>query len=130
MRNRMISARIGLERNQANLSNADLAENTGIDAAALEKYEKDAAPIPLSELEIIAQKLNIPIEDLFDQTGPSGKLRKEQEFLAVFKALPEDLQQFICQPVNLPFLELAKHFQGMPVDKLRAIAESLLEITY
>jgi hypothetical protein len=44
--------------------------------------------------------------------------------------LPDDLQQFICQPVNRPFLELAKHLQGMPVDKLRSIAESLLEITY
>jgi transcriptional regulator with XRE-family HTH domain len=130
LRNRMICARIGLERTQANLSITDLAEKTGLPIETLEKYEKDSLPIPLSELEIIAQKLKIPIEDLFDQKGPAGKQRKEQELLAVFKELPEELQQFICQPVNRPFLELAKHFEGMPVDKLRSIAESLLEITY
>ena len=130
LRNRIISARIGLERNQASLSIENLSESTGLGAAVLEKYEKDGMPIPLSELEIIARELNIPIEDLFDQKGPAGKQRKEQEVLAVIKELPEDLQQFICQPVNRPFLELAKRFQGMPVDKLRTIAESLLEITF
>jgi len=130
MRNRMISARIGLERSQANVSLADLAERTGIKLETLEKYEKGGGPVPLSELEIISKNLNIPIEDLYDQKGPSGKQRKEQEMLAVFRELPEELQQFICQPVNRPFLEMAQHFQDMPVDKLRSIAESLLEITY
>jgi transcriptional regulator with XRE-family HTH domain len=130
MRNRMISARIGLERSQANLSIADLAEKTGLSAELLEKYEKDGVAIPLADLEILAQKLKIPIEDLFDLKGPAGKQRKEQEMLAVFKEMPEELQRFICQPINRPFLELALHFQGMPVDKLRSIAESLLEITY
>ena len=130
LRNRMISARIGLERSQANLSVADLAEKTGLPVDSLDKYEKEALPIPVPELENLAQKLGIPMEDLFDHKGPSGKQRKEQEMLALFNELPDELQQFVCQPVNRPFLELALHLQGMPVDKLRSIAESLLEITY
>jgi transcriptional regulator with XRE-family HTH domain len=130
LRNRMISARLGLERSNANLSLDELAEKTGLTPEILEKYEKEAAPIPLAQLEILTKKLGIPIEDLFDQKGPAGKQRKEQEMMALFKDLPEELQQFVCQPVNRPFLELALHFQGMPVDKLRSIAESLLEITY
>ncbi|MCE1254249.1 MAG: transcriptional regulator [Anaerolineae bacterium] len=130
LRNRVISARIGLERTQANLSSADLAEKTGIPAAMLEKYEKESLSIPLPELEAISQVLEIPLDSLFDQKGPAGKKRVEQEYLNTFRELPEELQAFISQPVNRPFIELAFRLQNMPVDKLRSIAESLLEITY
>lgn len=130
LRNRMTSARLGLERSQANLSLEDLANQTGIDPSELEKYEKEAVPIPLPELEALCLVLEIPIEELFDQKGPAGKQRKEQELLRHLSTLPEDLQNFIRQPVNQPFLELAMRLQGMPVDKLRSIAEGLLEITY
>ena len=130
LRNRMISARVGLERSQNNLTNQDLAEKTSLDPSILEKYEKEGNGIPLPELEVISQALNIPIEDLFDQKGPAGKKRIEQEMLNRFKELPEELQHFVCQPVNRPFLELALHLQTLPVNKLRSVAESLLEITY
>ena len=130
LRNRVISARIGLERSQANLSNTELAEKTGITPAELERYEKESAAIPLPELEVITQVLEIPIEALFDQKGPAGKKRIEEEYLNTFRELPEEVQIFISQPVNRPFLELAFRLQNLPVDKLRSIAESLLEITY
>jgi hypothetical protein len=44
--------------------------------------------------------------------------------------LPEDVREFICKPVNLPYLKLAMRLSELSVEKLRAVAEGLLEITY
>jgi transcriptional regulator with XRE-family HTH domain len=130
LRNRIINARIGLEKTQADLSNEGLAEKTGIASDTLNKYEKDNQPIPLPQLEILAQTLGIPIEIFFDQKGPAGQKRTDQEQLKALKEMPEELQRFICQPVNRPYIELAHRLQGLSVEKLRSIAEGLLEITY
>ena len=46
-----------------------------------------------------------------------------------FKEMPPELQAFVAKPINLPYLELAQRLSEMSVDKLRAVAEGLLEIT-
>jgi hypothetical protein len=40
------------------------------------------------------------------------------------------MQNFVCKPVNRPYLELAKKLSGMSTDKLRSLAEDILEITF
>ena len=44
--------------------------------------------------------------------------------------LTPEMQQFVEKPVNQPYLEIAMRLSELPVDKLRTLAESLLEITY
>ena len=46
-----------------------------------------------------------------------------------FLDLPKELQAFVCQPVNRPYLELAMKLSSMSTDKLRSVAEGLLDIT-
>jgi transcriptional regulator with XRE-family HTH domain len=46
-----------------------------------------------------------------------------------FPGLSDDLREFITKPVNVPYLELAMKLSRMDANKLRDIAESLLEIT-
>ena len=46
-----------------------------------------------------------------------------------FSKLPLDMQQFVSKPANLPYLELAQRLSEMSVERLRAVAEGLLEIT-
>ena len=46
-----------------------------------------------------------------------------------FLDLPEELQAFVCLPVNRPYLELALKLSDMSKDKLRSVAEDLLDIT-
>ena len=41
----------------------------------------------------------------------------------------EDIQNFVCQPVNRPYLELAMKLSSMSREKLRSVAEGLLDIT-
>lgn len=130
IRNRLIAASIKLIRTNAGMSLAQLAEATGIGEETLTKYEQGESDIPLPELELIASGYNKPIEDFFDQKGVAGRQRSRDELIQLFFQLPDDLQQFAAQPVNRPYLELAKKLSDMDVQKLRDIAEKLLEITY
>jgi hypothetical protein len=83
----------------------------------------------LPELEAILAVLGARIEDFFDQSGPVGKWMTEQIAMQKFLELPEDMQNFACQPVNRPYLELAMKLSEMSTDRLRSVAEGLLDIT-
>jgi hypothetical protein len=39
------------------------------------------------------------------------------------------MQEFACKPVNRPYLELAMKLSNMSTEKLRSVAEDLLDIT-
>jgi hypothetical protein len=59
-----------------------------------------------------------------------GKWFAQQEAAQRFLELPVELQEFVAAPVNQPYLELAQELSEMSLDKLRSVAESLLEITF
>jgi len=130
LRQRMIGARLRLGRQQHNLTLGDMAEKVGLDENTLTQYEMGIRPIPLPELEILAEALELRLEDLFDQRGPVGEWRLRHQAIQQFMELPQELQDFIRKPVNRPYLELAMRLSELSADKLRAVAESLLEITY
>jgi transcriptional regulator with XRE-family HTH domain len=130
LRNRVIGATLRLSRSNANLSLSQLAEKTSIPEATLQRYEMGELPIPLPELELINTAFGQPIDTHFDQRGPIGRMRAQQEAIQKFLELSPELQHFVTRPVNLPYLQLAMRMSEFNVEKLRAIAESLLEITY
>ncbi len=130
LRNRLIGAAIRLGRTKAGLSTREISEKTGIAEDLLQKYELGEVAVPLPELEVIASALDTPIEGFFDQKGPIGHRRLQQDLTQQFLSLPPELQEFIAQPVNQPYLELAKRLSQLDVQKLRSVAESLLEITF
>lgn len=130
LRNRLIGASIRLGRTNVGLAAQDLAAKTGLSEETLNKYELGEIPVPLPELEVIAAALDTPVERYFDQKGPIGHQRVQQELIQQFLTLPEELQEFITRPVNLPYLELAQRLSRLDVQKLRSIAEGLLEITF
>ena len=116
-------------RTQASLSLEDLAQEAGISAASLQLYEQGDAPIPLPELEVLAGTLNNTITYFEDQQGPIGSKFTEKRNVNEFLQLPVDLQSFVGNAVNRPYLELAVRLSELKVEKLRALAEGLLEIT-
>jgi transcriptional regulator with XRE-family HTH domain len=130
IRNKMISARIRLTRTNLNLSFAQLAEKTGISEDNLRMSEQGDHPIALPDLEIITEALQIPLKELFDNHGPIGEWRNRQQAFNKFMELDSTLRDFICLPVNEPYLNLAHRLSGLSVEKLRLVAEALLEITY
>jgi hypothetical protein len=52
-----------------------------------------------------------------------------EEAIQNFLDLPMEMRQFVALPVNRPYLELAMKLSSMSKDKLRSVAEDLLDIT-
>jgi len=129
LRQRIVGLLLRQARQKAGLSQEELAEKAGIDAALVDSYEMGETPVPVPHLEAFASLLNCPVQDFRDQTGPLAEWAAQQQNLQDFKSLPPDLQRFVSRPVNRPYLELAQRLSEMDVKKLRAVAEGLLEIT-
>jgi len=130
LRQRVIATHLKLTRMEAGITQKVLSLATGISTGRLKKFENNESSIPLFDMLLISDELKIPYSDLFVQSGKVGKWRKQQEMMEHIAILPEEIQQFVSQPVNRPYLELAKKLSKLSADKLRAIAEGLLEITY
>ena len=129
LRQRMIGALLRQERNTASLSIKALTQETGIPVGRIKAYELGERAIPLPELEALLTALGGRIETFFDQSGPIGQWMTDQKSMQQFLGLPKELQTFVCQPVNRPYLELAMKLSSMSTDKLRSVAEGLLDIT-
>ncbi len=130
LRNRVIGASLRLSRDKAGLSLEEVSERTSISADDLKRFELGEQAVPVPMLERLAEIYQIPITSLYDQHGPISKMRAPQAVERKQNDLPDELQKFIAKPVNLPYLEIALRLSEMPVDKLRTLAESLLEITF
>lgn len=130
LRNKVIGASIRLARINKNFSIAELASATSLAEETIKQYELGAASIPLPELETIATALDTPLSTFHDQHGPIGKWRNQQGSSQKVSDLSPELQQFISKPINQPYLQIAMHLSELPVDKLRSLAENLLEITF
>ncbi len=128
-RQRAIGDLIQQSRKGAALSIEDLAQKAGISAASLEAYEQGDVPIPLPELEAISQVLNNSITDFEDHQGPVGSWFSDKRNVNEFLNLPQELKEFVSKPINRPYLEMAVRLSELKVERLRALAEGLLEIT-
>ena len=130
VRQRKVGALLRQERMNASISIRNLASNTGIAASRIKAYELGERPIPLPELELLVSTLGGRIESFFDRTGPVGQWMIGEETVKDFLEMPAELRQFVSTPVNRPYLELAMKLSSMSRDKLRSVAEDLLDITY
>lgn len=130
VRQRMIGALMRQTREKANMSVRSLAQETGVKSAAIKAYELGERAIPVPELEILLDALGSRVEDLFDQNGPVGQWMSEQRAIRDFLKLPTDVRTFVSQPVNIPYLELARKLSSMSTERLRSLAEDLLDITF
>jgi len=86
--------------------------------------------MPLPELEALVKALGGRIESFFDRSGPIGQWLVGEEAIRDFLELPVELRQFVAMPVNRPYLELAMKLSNMSKDKLRSVAENILDITF
>lgn len=129
LRQRMVGALVRKRRKEMSLSLAELAESSGISLEELESYELGIKPIPLPELDALAFNLHCTVKDFQDQHGPVGLWFTQQYALQDFQNLSPEMQAFISKPVNRPYLEMAQRLSELSVEKLRMVAEVLLEIT-
>jgi len=129
IRQRMIGTLLCKQRMESGTSLEFLSEQSGILTSMLSEYELGDSPIPVPVLEELMSILNGSIEIMYDKSGPVGKWLNENKAIQIFLQLSPELQSFISNPVNQPYLELALTISGLSPARLRSIAESLLEIT-
>jgi transcriptional regulator with XRE-family HTH domain len=129
LRQRKIGALLRQERMKASVSIRTLAHETGIISSRIKDYELGERPIPLPELEVLVRTLGGRIESFFDRHGPVGQWMISEEAVEQFLEMPIELRKFVTLPVNRPYLELAMKLSNMSRDKLRSVAEDLLDIT-
>lgn len=129
LRQRMIGALLRQERTNANMSIRHISTETGISQSKLKAYELGERAITVPELETILAAMGSRIETFFDQSGPVGQWLNNQRAMQKFLELPAEMQNFVCQPVNRPYIELAIKLSDLSREKLRSVAEGLLDIT-
>lgn len=130
LRDRIIGAKLRKTRTGARIKMKELAAEVGVPSGRLSSYEYGKRPIPLPELEAIATRLNLSLDDLFESQGPVGEWDSTRRAFERFQELSPELREFIARPANETYLRLAHQLSQLPTDKLRGIAESLLNITY
>jgi len=129
LRQRKIGALLRQERMKASVSIRNLANQTGIASSRIKAFELGERPIPLPELEILVRTLGGRIESFFDRHGPVGQWMISEDTVKHFLEMPVELREFVAMPVNRPYLQLAMKLSNMSRDKLRSVAEDLLDIT-
>src|SRR5215211_4406502 len=108
IRQRKIGALLRQERMKSSISIRNLTHETGIASSRIKAYELGERAIPLPELEVLIK----------------------EEAIQQFLEMPVELRQFVAMPVNRPYLQLAMKLSNMSRDKLRSVAEDLLDITF
>lgn len=129
IRHRVIGANIKKTLDEKNLQADDFAISLDIAPQDFHHYYLGEKEIPIPVLELIARGLDCKIEDFFDTEGIIGNWRAQLVESEKYKAIPENLREFVSKPINVPYIELAIRLSDLDVDRLRSVAEGLLEIT-
>ncbi len=127
---RRIAERLRAAREAQGLSLKDLARRAHIPVSRLRAYEQGERPIPVVELEALADALGLRLADFTDAPPPIGEWLRQQEQIRGFLELPPELREFVSKPTHMPYLEVARKLSQLPVDRLRTLAEVLLDITF
>ncbi|HFQ93565.1 MAG TPA: helix-turn-helix domain-containing protein [Anaerolineae bacterium] len=131
LRHRVIGVLLSQLRLRAHKSQEEVAEALDMDVSLIKEYEMGQTAVPYLHLEQLCRYLDSHV-DLFmdDVHGPLGRHEALQKLSRQFHRLDPEMQQFLINPSNMRYLETAKKLSEMDVNKLRQIAEDLLEITY
>jgi transcriptional regulator with XRE-family HTH domain len=129
LRNRQIGKILEDARDRLELTYEEITEQTGITYGRMKRFETGESSIPFPELELLSNVLKLPLLKFFEQETLIGKWITARAGVEEYLNLPTEIQSFVTNPTNLPYLELAQKLSGLSADQLRSIAESLLEIT-
>lgn len=130
IRDHMIGTLIRQAREQAGYTSEYLAQQTGVDADTLRAYEYGQQAIPLTHLTTLASVLRVNVTFFTEGTNRVGRYLEAQEVFETFLEMDPEVRHFIAKPSNHRYIELAMKLADMEINKLRQIAESILEITY
>ncbi len=130
LRHRIIGAQIRQARTANGIAIKELAAAVGIPASRVKAYEFGEHPVPVPQLETLAWVLGMKIDNFFERQGPVGEWDSARRAFEKFKELSPEMQEFVMNPLNAAYLNVAMRLADMPADKLKNMAELLLDITF
>lgn len=132
LRQRIIGVLLRQARTEAGRSQENLADLLNVPASRIAEYELGEAEIPFLELETLANNLNVPIDYFIDQGLPFSETNGHMSMdeLARFAELPKEVREFLANPANLLYINIAMRLSDLSAETLRSLAEGLLEVTY
>ena len=116
-------------RTKSNLALDEVARQVSIPVEVMEQFEAGEVSLPLPELEITLPVVGLELGDLAETDEPVQQPNPLQEN-GFYQDTPPELQEFLSNPANRPYFEIAMKLRDMSAEKLRAIAETLLEISF
>lgn len=129
LRNRMIGVLLRQAREEAKVSLESLSESSGLPVEQITAYELGQIPTPMTELAVLANGVKKNVSFFLESSDHIGKWLAIREEWKHFTSLPDEVREFAANPLNIGFLQIAYAFSQMPVDTLRQVGESVLEIT-
>jgi len=129
LRNLKIGASLRKFRQESKLSMKEVSDKIGLTTYRLKSYEKGKFAVPVAELNALLRLYDQELSDLVIDTGPIADWAHEKKAGAAFVELPQEIQEFVLKPVNRPYLEIAQKLSQMSVERMRDVAEGLLDIT-
>jgi transcriptional regulator with XRE-family HTH domain len=130
LRDRVIGTLLRVARQEAKLSQADLAGACGLSAEDVADYEFGRKPVPFTHLSSLAGALKVSLSYFIDNDSRVGDWLNREEAYRRFSELPDPIRAFVSQPSNRVYLELAMKLSKLPVNDLRDVGESILDITH
>lgn len=129
VRTKIIATKLQSLRKEKELSLKEVAQAAGISPAELKSFELAERKIPYVLFDLLCSFYGVNAFDFISQDNLIGELNSQKEAFKNFIKLPAELRAFVSKPINEPYLELAKKLSTTDVEKLRSLAENLLEIT-
>ena len=129
LRNLKIGATLKKLRQEAGLTMKDVCEKMGLTSYRLKSYENGSFAVPVAELNAMLRLYDRELIDLVVESGPIAEWAQSRKAAEEFIELPEEIQEFVLKPINRPYLDIAMKLSQMSVDKMRDVAEGLLDIT-
>ena len=129
LRNLKIGATLKKLRQEAGLTMKEVCEKMGLTSYRLKSYENGSFAVPVAELNAMLRLYDRELIDLVVDSGPIADWAQSRQAAEKFVELPAEIQEFVLKPINRPYLDIAMKLSQMSVDKMRDVAEGLLDIT-
>lgn len=129
LRTRMIGAVMRQAREELGLSLEAISQESAIPTDLLAQYELGELAVPMHELSVLSGILKKNTSYFLETSGYIGEWLQMREEWKHFLELPDEKRKFAANPRNIGFIEIAIMFSKMPVEDLRAVGASILDIT-
>lgn len=126
-RHQILAVRLQQCRRASGLSRQDVGLLVGQPADVIAQYERAELQIPIAELEIVAGQCGLSLSDFEEPPITAPEAGPDALSLEGLKALPPDLWEFILDPGNVVYLRVAQTLGSIEPERLRQIAQAILE---